>query len=468
MAKFEHAVVLGGSVAGLLAAVSLSKHFEKVTIVDRDELPLEGDDARKPRRGVPQGTQIHHLLLLGKQKIEALLPGFEQELIDLGCERYDDAADFAQWANGAWRMRVRSGLQIIAFQRPLFEWAIRRRALALPNVTAVKGLAAGLIGVEDGSRVIGAKVKGVEGGELYGDLVVDATGRGSRSPNWVEDLGYQRPEEQHLRIYMGYSTFTARFPDGVLPKGLAGIMVTGSPANPRGGSIRPAGNGLHDVVAYGMLKNYPPDSFDGVMEFFRNLDSPLVADFVKQAEVLSEVAPYQMPGNQRRLWERMSRRPEGFVVVGDAVTSFNPRYGQGMTMAALGATVLGDALERHDSIDGVADEVQQELSPWADLAFSLAFALDSAYPEAEYENLEPPSARDKARSRATTACQTEEAHVLIASKTTALTMDQSYMAAPEVQATITEWVEQDRKPRPEVTDPLDPPAITERDIPAVA
>jgi len=461
MRKFDHAIVLGGSIAGLFAASALRRSFRRVTIVDRDELPVDGPEATKARRGVPQGNQIHHMLNLGSEKAEELLPGLQKELLALGCEEYDDAADFAQWAGGAWRMRVRSDLVITTFQRPLFEWAVRRQVLSMPNVNVVKGMAVGLIGSSDGSSVVGAKVRGVPGGTLEGDLVVDATGRGSRSPNWMEDLGYDRPMEKHLRIYMGYSTFTARFPEGVLPKGLAGIMITGNAKTPRGGSIRPCGNGMHDIVAYGMVKNYPPDDLDSLMTFFGELESPLVAHYLRQATITSEVSPYRMPGNQRRMWEELGRRPEGFVVLGDAVTSFNPRYGQGMTMAALGAGVLRDTLAEAGSIAGVADAVQKGISPWADLAFELAVGLDSQYPEAEYENLEPPSAGDRARARAFTAAATEEAQVLLASRASALYMDSSRTRTPDVLAIVDAWMAANRRPRPENTDPLDPPAVTE-------
>jgi 2-polyprenyl-6-methoxyphenol hydroxylase-like FAD-dependent oxidoreductase len=459
--KFDHAIVLGGSIAGLFAACALTRTFRRVTIVDRDELPLEGPEARRQRRGVPQGDQIHHMLNLGSEKIEDLLPGLHDELLELGCEEYDDTADFAQWAGGAWRMRVRSTLRITAFRRPLFEWAVRRRVLALPNVTVVKGMAVGLAASSDGESVIGAKVRGTGPGTIEGDLVIDATGRGSRSPNWLEDLGYERPLEKHLRIYMGYSTFTARFPNGVLPKGLAGIMITGNPSVPRGGSIRPCGNGLHDVVAYGMTGNYPPDDLDSLRTFFADLENPIIAEYLRRAEILSEVSPYQMPGNQRRMWEELERRPAGFIALGDSVTSFNPRYGQGMTMAALGAAVLAEKLDDADAIPGLASGVQKSIGPWADLAFELAYGLDSAYPEAEYENLEPPSARDLARARAFTAAQTEEAHVLVAARSAALYMDSSFAKAADVQRTIDEWAASDRRPDPGTTDPLDPPGITE-------
>jgi hypothetical protein len=210
-----------------------------------------------------------------------------------------------------------------------------------------------------------------------------------------------------------------------------------------------------------MVKNYPPDDLDSLMKFFAELESPLVAEYLSYATIMSEVSPYQMPGNQRRMWEELDRRPEGFVVLGDAVTSFNPRYGQGMTMAALGAGVLRDTLAGAGALDGVADAVQKGISRWADLAFELAVGLDSQYPEAEYENLEPPSAGDLARARAFTAAQTEEAHVLLASRSSALYMDSSRKRTPEVLATVDAWARDGRQPSPANTNPLDPPGITE-------
>ncbi|MET7337829.1 hypothetical protein [Nonomuraea sp. NPDC005650] len=461
MSKFGHAIVLGGSIAGLLTAAALSRSFEFVTIVDRDELPVEGPDARLSRRGVPQGDQVHHLLSLGHERIEELLPGITDELIALGCERYDDVADFSQYVNGAWRMRARSDLIVMALRRPLFEWAIRRRVFALPNVTTVKGLAIGLVGSADGGRVVGAKVRGVQGGQMHGDLVVDATGRGSRAPNWLEDLGYAKPEEQHVRIYMGYSTFTARIPDGALPDGLAGVSVSATPANPVGAAIRPCGNGLHDIVAYGMVKHYPPDDLDAMFTFFDTLSSPLVAQIVRQAVITSEIVPYQMPGNQRRLWERLDRYPESFVAVGDAVTSFNPIYGQGMTMAALNATILGDAVAGADTLDGVGRSAQSDIGLFADVAWDLAVGTDSAYPQAEYENVEPPSVEDRAWARAFGAAQSSEALVRVASRAAALHMDKSYLDAPAVRKIVARWMETGRRPDPAVTDPLAPPAVAE-------
>jgi 2-polyprenyl-6-methoxyphenol hydroxylase-like FAD-dependent oxidoreductase len=460
MTTIDHAIVLGGSIAGLLSAAALARTAEHVTVVDRDVLPIDGPEAQLSRRGVPQGDQVHHLLSLGHQRIEELLPGISEELLALGCERYDDVADFSQYVGGAWRMRVRSDLIVTMFRRPLFEWAIRRRVLALPNVEVVKGMAVGLIGTADGGRVVGARVRGLAG-ELRGELVVDATGRGSRSPYWIEDLGYARPQERHVRIYMGYSTYTVRLPAGALPKGLAGMAVSATPAHPFGAAVRPCGNGLHDVAAYGMAGNYPPEDLDSMAAFFDGLPSPLVGQVLEKATVTSEVVPYRMPGNQRRMWEDLQRRPEGFVVVGDAVTSFNPIYGQGMTMAAVGAALLGDAVAKAGAADGVVGAIQDDLGVLAQVAWDLAVGADSVYPQAEYENVEPPSARDLNWARALSAAQSAEGSVRVAMRATALYMDPSYLESPTVRDVVEAWSQAARRPDPAMTDPLDPPGVTE-------
>jgi 2-polyprenyl-6-methoxyphenol hydroxylase-like FAD-dependent oxidoreductase len=456
---FDHALVLGGSIAGLLAAAALSESFDRVTIVDRDELPLDGPDAQRARRGVPQSDQVHHLLSLGRDRIEELVPGFDDELLAAGCRHYDDAADFAQYLGGVWRIRATSDLRITCFQRPIFEWVIRRRVLAKPNVTVHQGVANGLIASEDSGTVIGAKVKNAPDGRILADLVVDATGRGSKAPNWMQDLGFERPKEAHLRVYMGYSTYTVEFPEGALPDGLAGITCASTPAFPKGASIRPIDNGQHVVAAYGMMRQYPPADQAGMKEFLAEIATPSVAEAVSKATVLSEIRTYQMPGNQRRYWEDLKRRPERFVVIGDAVASFDPLYGQGMTMAALGATALRDAVAGSESLDGVGERVQRAIAPWADIAFDTAIAVDASYEGAEFENLERPSPEVLKAGKTLLEIQTEDPEVMIAARRSTLYMDKSALAAEPIRSKITEWKESGRSVRADRTDPTILPGL---------
>jgi 2-polyprenyl-6-methoxyphenol hydroxylase-like FAD-dependent oxidoreductase len=458
---YDRAVVLGGSIAGLTAAAALARFFDEVLIVDRDELFVDDERGPLPRRGVPQGEQVHHLLSVGKQHIEELVPGVQDDLLAHGARQYDEGAVFAQFLRGTWRVRATSGLLITCFQRPVFEWIIRRRVLGLPNVTAVKGLATGLTSA-DGVHVDGAVVRGVEGGHLKADFVVDASGRGSRSPHWVEGLGYERPEEAHLNVYMGYTTFDVELADDALPAGVDGVTFGASPAFPRGAAIRPIDNGRHIIVCNGMMREYPPSDLDSMREYLARLPMPVFSRALEKATVRSELRTYQMPGNQRRYWERLRRRPERFVALGDAVASFNPLFGQGMSTAAVGGTTLVRVLaqsERAADLDGVAEKVQTGIVPWVDIAFSTAVGVDAGYEGAEFVNVDPPTPAAADRARALWELQTEDVHVMIAARRSALEMNPSILASEDVQAKVSEWLDQGRAPDPRMTDPTRIPEI---------
>jgi 2-polyprenyl-6-methoxyphenol hydroxylase-like FAD-dependent oxidoreductase len=457
---FDHAVVLGGSVAGLLAAAALSESFAAVTLVERDELPLDGPDARRSRRGVPHGFQVHHMLSLGRDRIEDLLPGLDDELVRAGGEHRDPVGDFAQFIDDQWVLRVRSGLEITCFQRPLLEWVIRRRVLGLANVTVRQGVVQGLLASADGRRVVGATIGDGPGDRILGDLVVDATGRGSQATAWLGQLGYGRPEEAQLRVWMGYSTFLVRFPDGALPHGLHGITSTNGTA---GAAIRPCGEGLHIVTAGGVLRDYPPRELDELLRSFEALATPLFAELLRAGEVVSEVETFRMVGDHRRYWERLEPRPEGFALVGDAVSYFNPMYGQGMTTAALGAGVLHDVAAAADGrIEGFAAAVQEAVARWVDIAFANAVRLDSAYTGCELVNLEAPP-RDPTMERALTGLATEDPEIAIEMRRAVLTMDGSFVRRESVQRKIADWIASGRTPSARARDPLALPELVERE-----
>lgn len=453
--SLSHAVVLGASVAGLLSAAALSKNFDTVTIVERDQLP----DAAVTRRGVPQGNQVHQLMPAGLARIDELLPGFSNELLEQGGEGYEIDRDIAVLFPRGWSARVAGGMEVIGFLRPTFEWVLRRRVLALPNVRAVHGIATGLLAGADGTAVTGAKVTGVDGEKLDADLVVDATGRGSKAPNWLSELGYTPPAEQLVRPYLGYATMVVRFPEGVLPDGYRGIAATPNPVHLKGGAVLPCGNGQHVVAAMGMSKNYPPTGYAELLDYLDEAPSPLLGRAVRAAELIVEPDTYRMPGNQRRLWEQLDRRPEGFVVIGDAVAAFNPIYGQGMTIAAIGAALLAQVVASADgSVTGVAEKFAAELAPWTDYAFAMAANTDSFYPGAEFVNYTPPDPEAVAGEAIAVAAATTVPAVAQAMRRAAYYMDPSAMQSPAVQQVVTEWASTGRQPDPSLTDPNQPPS----------
>jgi len=175
--------------AGLVAARALADAYAQVVVVDRDELP----ETAMHRRGVPHGRHAHALLARGQQALEELFPGLTAELIAQGVPAGDLLAN-GRWYVSGHRLRQENiGLVSLSVSRPLLEGYVRARVRALPNVAFLDSCdILGLTATPDGRRVTGARVRRADGsaGEVLGaDLVVDATGRGSRTPIWLEALG---------------------------------------------------------------------------------------------------------------------------------------------------------------------------------------------------------------------------------------------------------------------------------------
>lgn len=384
----EHAVIIGGSVAGLLAAGAAAKHFERVTVLERDVL----EDGPTFRKGAPQGNQIHVLLPVGEEKIEQIFPGFHQECLDEGCAEIQ-TSEAAVYTGAGWLLRV-ALTEAIGFRRPLLEWVIRRRLRQLEQVVIKHSTATGLV-VDDRGNLVGVGLQ--SGDQVAADFVVDATGRGTKTPKWLETLGFDAPQTSEVRMYMGYATQIVRIPDGTFEAGLRALVALPDPGHSMiGGVISPVDNDFHAIAAAGMMKHYPPADREGVLDFLDGAPTPLLAEVARKAEPVSELHTYRMPSNLRRRWEDLDRRPGRFIAIGDAVASFDPIYGQGITVAAIGAALLEETLsEAADDLDSVSSRFQDGLSATVDLAFSMAACNDMGYEGAEIINFDPPPGDDE-------------------------------------------------------------------------
>lgn len=381
----EHAVVIGGSVAGLLAASAAAKHFQRVTVLERDEL-AEGPVTRK---GVPQGNQIHILLPIGGEVIEELLPGILHELVEEGCSEYNCTSDIPALSGFGWYPRITlAALNVVGFRRPLIEWIIRRRLLDLDNVGLRHATVTGFTIDEARSKLTGITT---DDGPLATDLVIDASGRGTKTPKWLTKLGFGSPTKAEVRTYIGYATQFVRLREHQLKPGVRGIGTYPQPLQPVGGTIMPADDDVFAASAFGMMKRQPPGDHEGLVEFLAGAPSPLLSEILSGSEPVSDVHTYHFRGSLRRFWEHLESRPGRFVVTGDAACSLTPIHGQGLTMAAFGAKFLDQALRANaNSLDAVPTEFQKALAAKVDVAFLLSTRGDLAYDGVELINYEPP------------------------------------------------------------------------------
>jgi 2-polyprenyl-6-methoxyphenol hydroxylase-like FAD-dependent oxidoreductase len=391
-----HAVVAGGSIAGLLAARVLADHFAQVTIVERDELP----ERPEFRPGVPQSRHFHGLLGRGREVLESMFPGLTAELTAAGAELLEWPTDLLSLGPAGWGRRFPTGFRVLTPSRHLLEWAIRRRVAALEGVRFVSSReAVGLVGTADGRAVCGVRLRrrarGTEardGGsgesgeaELAADFVVDASGRGSHTPRWLEALGYAAPRESRVDAFVGYATRVYRRPPGFDADWRAATVRGIAPGDPRVGLLLPIEGERWIVTLAGYARDYPPTDEDGYREYARSLRSRVIYQAIKDAEPVTPIYGYRKTDNVLRRYDRLARWPERFVVTGDAVCAFNPIYGQGMTVAAIEAAEIGSCLREqrrlapHGDLTGLAQRIQRRLGkavtgPWlmatgADLRF---------------------------------------------------------------------------------------------------
>ncbi|OKK03615.1 monooxygenase [Streptomyces sp. CB03234] len=379
----RHAVVIGGSIAGLLAARVLAEHADRVTIVERDRFP----DEPEPRAGVPQGRHLHVLIDGGRLALEQLLPGVVDELREQGSPRVGMPEDMVQWQGGCWYRRTPATAYLYTGSRPLVEQVLRRRVLADPRIGTVEGTeAVGLAG--DAARVRGVVLRERGAGRnkeprtLEADLVVDASGRGSRAPDWLAAIGAEPPREEVLDTGLAYATRIYRPGPAQDGADFIGQYIVPNPAQTYAGVALPIEGGRYLVTLSGLRGEEPPTDGDAFEKFTERLPHPVLRDWLAKAEPASAVHGFRQTANVRRRYDRPGRRPAGFLATGDALCTFNPIYGQGMSVAAISAVALRDALA-HPRRTPTTRRVQRALFHAAEQAWNISAGADKNMPGAQ-------------------------------------------------------------------------------------
>ncbi|MEU2716807.1 FAD-dependent monooxygenase [Streptomyces sp. NPDC007205] len=377
----RRAVVIGAGLAGMLAAAALSASVEEVIVLERDDLP----DGPEHRRGLPQGRHAHLLMAGGLAAMDDLVPGtrLREQLLAAGAREVALGQDLVALTPEGWFRRWRHpGPRMLSCSRALLDWVVRATVLAGTDVRIQKAQARGLTG--DAGRVRGVRIATPDGErELEADFVAAADGRGSRVLKWLEELGVPGIQEKTVDTGLVNATRVYRTPAGAELFPVTVVQADPYRGRPgRSGMVLPIEGDRWMVSLAGTRGGEPPADPEGFLRYTFDLPDPIVGRLISGAEPLTEVHISRSTSNIRRYLEKARRWPDGFVVLGDAVATFNPAYGQGMSVAALGAGVLSAELRRGGvGAPGVARRVQRGVAQSVAAAWAMAVGQDVWFPQ---------------------------------------------------------------------------------------
>jgi 2-polyprenyl-6-methoxyphenol hydroxylase-like FAD-dependent oxidoreductase len=385
----QQAVVIGAGMGGLSAARALADHFERVLVLEGDALPADPLD----RAGVPQGRHVHALLGGGQRALGELFPEFESDLVRAGAVPVRVGLDVRVERPGFDPFPQRDlGWDSYAMSRPLIERIVRQRVEQCASIELRQRCRVqGLLPRAGGAGVAGVRYTDPDGNTdtATADLVIDASGRGTPTLDFLGATGRPRPEETTIGVDLAYATGVFAIPDDAPGEWKGVFCFPAGGRESRGSLLLPLEGHRWIATVGGRHGDNPPGDEAGFIAYAQSLRTPTVYNAIKHAKRLGDIARFRFPESVYRHYERLENFPRGVLPVGDAICRFNPVHGQGMSVAAQEARALSRLLAARaheaDPLAGLAPAFFAEVSTLIATPWAAAAVPDFVHPDTRGE-----------------------------------------------------------------------------------
>lgn len=375
--SYQTCVIVGGGIGGMAAAAALSPYFNRITLLERDDLSLDVH----LRSGLPQAVHVHSLLGAGREMLEKFFPGISEDLVRAGAHKLRAGIDQQIHEYGKWMPERDLGVDLWSQSRPTFERCVRARTASISNLDVLDRTKAKSLLLDSEDRVCGVDVTNAAGESvtLDCDMLVDASGLGGpfvkslaeREPSLVSDCEF-------LESKIVYATAVLEKPEAFAGT-KENVLIIAAPDQMRGGALADIEGNRWVVSLHGRNGLKPPTDIEAWKSFAKSLPSTRIWERIAEAPVVGRVHLFNKPISYLRRFDKLERLPQGYFPLGDTVNSINPTFGQGMTIALGHAKLLGECLAEDQEPRAVQAEFITRATAWSQSAWRRTLVYDSMF-----------------------------------------------------------------------------------------